>query len=200
MNIISFSRKGEEDMDKRSYLKELTYHLRALPNADKQRILADINDQFNLAAIDGKDEQAFILELGPPDQIAAHYTPTESPAMNETEHEGGYSYQSEPKTTHLGRLLIVLIVNVIFVIGPVFGFFGVLIGGWALIATGFLSPVIWVFALLWRTPALLLTELSWLFVIIGTTLVASSLWYLLSKGSVMLIKKYSQILSDWVKG
>ncbi|GEM01367.1 hypothetical protein [Halolactibacillus halophilus] len=53
---------------------------------------------------------------------------------------------------------------------------------------------------MWRTPALLLTELSWLLIVIGTTLIASSLWYLLSKGSVMLIKKYSQVLSDWVKG
>jgi uncharacterized membrane protein len=186
-------------MDKRSYVKELAYYLRSLPRADKQRILADIDDQFNIGAIDGKDEQTLILELGPPEQIAGHYVSrAESSFMNETEQDAFYSYQ--PKTTHLGRLLLVLIINVIFVIGPVFGFFGVLIGGWALIATGFLSPVIWGFSLLWRTPALLLTELSWLLVIVGTTLVASSLWYLLSKGSIMLIKKYSQILSDWVKG
>lgn len=188
-------------MDRRSYIKELAYHLRSLPAADKQRILADIEDQFNIAAIDEKDEQTLILELGPPEQIISQYvSPAEGPVKNETEMNETYAYQPETKTTHLGRLLLVLIVNVIFVIGPVLGFFGVLIGGWALIATGFLSPVIWAFSLLWRTPVLLLTELSWLFVIIGTTLIASSLWYLLSKGSVMLIKKYSQVLSDWVKG
>lgn len=188
-------------MDKRSYVKELTYHLRSLPVAEKQRILADIDDQFNIGAIDGKDEQTLILELGPPDEVASQYTTiTESPPVNESEQDPLYSYQSEPKTTHLGRLLVVLIVNILFIVGPVFGFLGVLIGGWALIATGFLSSVIWAFSLLWRTPALLLTELSWLLVIIGTTLVALSLWYLLSKGTVMLIKKYSQVLSDWVKG
>lgn len=188
-------------MDKKSYVKELTYHLRSLPAAEKQRILADIEDQFNIGAIDGKDEQTLILELGPPDQVASQYaTITESSPVNESEQDAFYSYQSEPKTTHLGRLLIVIIVNILFIVGPVFGFYGVLMGGWALIATGFLSPVIWGFSLLWRTPALLLTELSWLFVIIGATLVVSSLWYLLSKGMVMLTKKYSQVLSEWVKG
>ena len=188
-------------MDRRSYIKELTYHLRSLPRTEKARILDDVNDQFNIAAIDKKDEQTLILELGPPEQIIRQYvSPAEDPVMNETEMDETYAYQPEQKTTHLGRLLLVLIVNVIFVIGPVFGFFGVLIGGWALIATGFLSPVIWGLSLLWRTPVLLLTELSWLLIVIGTTLIASSLWYLLSKGSVKLIKKYSQVLSNWVKG
>lgn len=188
-------------MDKKSYLKELAYHLRSMPTAEKKRVLADVTDQFNIAAIDGKDEQAFILELGPADQLVSNYVASsEHPLTNETDNNETVSYQTESKTINLGRLLIILIVNAIFIIGPVVGFYGVLIGGWALIATGFLSPVIWGFSLLWRTPVLLLTELSWLLVIMGATLIASSLWYLLSKGTVILTKKYIQILSEWVKG
>lgn len=190
-------------MDKKSYLQELTYHLRSLPTREQRLILADIEDQFKIGAIDGKDEQTLILELGPPERIAANYvTPSDGPTSAEPfERESDVDFGTgQQQRVNLGRLLVVILVNVIFIIGPVIGFYGLLIGGWALIATGLMSPVIWLASLFFRAPVALVTEGSWLAIGFGIALIASALWYLLTKVAASMTRKYIELLSNWVKG
>lgn len=186
-------------MDKKSYLKELQYHIRALPMREQKLILENIEDRFKIGALEGKDNQTLILEFGPPDQIASHY----SMPIQEDHQEATFRdsvYDSPRQTTHMGRLIVVIILNVLFIIGPVIGFYGFLFGGWALIVTSLFSPVIWLASLFWRSPVELLSEGSLIAVITGTALIASSLWYQLSKGTIYLTKKYIHVITQWVKG
>lgn len=173
-------------MNKKDFLKELAYHLRKIPQHDRKEILTDFEEHFLLGLTDDKSEEEVADELGSPRTIArdllADYQ--EKPVELET------------PSTNISRAVIatigLILVNLIFVLGPVTGIFGVYVS-FAVVGIVFaLSPLAWIFSIVIGQAADLLGE----FFIVLTL---CSFGVLLSIGMIYVGKFFYRILVRYIK-
>ena len=123
-------------MNQKRYLQELAYYLRSLPNDVQDQIIDYYRDQFVQAKGEGRSEEDTALLLGRPkanaekelaiyaDQIGRDVDPVNRREPDESaEH-----YRDEP--INYALLIILVVVNVMFVLGPALGFFFAGLGLW----------------------------------------------------------------------
>ncbi|GAA5415923.1 hypothetical protein Pryu01_00955 [Paraliobacillus ryukyuensis] len=180
-------------MDKRTFMRELTYHLRELPNEERTAILQDYEDHFKIAEIEGKDEQSLILELGTPRRIAEErltaYQFTQKDSKQST------PKQLPKKSNHpihsLLLAFILIIFNVVIVLAPAAAVFGIWLSGWG-VALGFsLAPIAWIISFFYRT----INIIPEFFVILTIT----SLGVLLGIGMIYVTKALFVALKAYLK-
>lgn len=136
-------------MDRRGFMRELDYHLRDLPVSEKKDILQDYDDHFKIGEIDGKTEQDIILELGSPLTIAQTRLGDRQFVGNQTRPS---SYERKPNPFRSVFLLIILVFfNLIVVVGPAIGLFGVWFSVWAVSISFTLAPGFWMFSFINQT-------------------------------------------------
>lgn len=180
-------------MDKRHFMRELTYHLRELPSKERSAILQDYEDHFKIAEIDGKDEQSVILELGTPRQIAqARLVDMEISDLNKQ--EAAPSPAPITSNRRPGRsfslLVLLILLNVIFVLGPAVAIFGVWIGLWGIAVAFVLSPIAWLVSLLWSPLSSLFPDIFIMLTMVGSGLLLAIVMVYVSRGLTFISKRY----------
>ncbi|WP_456275183.1 HAAS signaling domain-containing protein [Bacillus sp. AK128] len=119
-------------MENNKFLKRLNELLSKIPEQDRKEMLYDFEEHFSIGVANGRSEQEMIDELGDPNIIArdllAEYRITRAE-----------SDQSLPNITKAVIATISLsFFNLVFILGPVLGIFGVYVG---LCATAFILTI-----------------------------------------------------------
>lgn len=186
-------------MDKKRYLRELAYHLRTLPSQERTTILETYEDHFKIGAIDGKNDQDIVLELGQPKAIAEKEL-----AIRYDSDLSGSSKTEEPttntKSPNVAIIILLLLFNLIFVLGPAFGLFGILIGGWAVSIAFISSPILWSVSFIWGIPQHVLSELSILLILFGIGIFVGIAMYYATRFSFQIGKKYFNWMNQLARG
>lgn len=122
-------------MTRVEFIRELDSLLTSLPDKERLDILADYTEHFLIGIDNGKSEHEIAEGLGSPKMIAKEII------------AGYHIHQAESDTSieNVTRALIATVslgfFNLVFVLGPFFGFIGVLIGLYATSIALILSPV-----------------------------------------------------------
>jgi uncharacterized membrane protein len=114
-------------MNRQQFVTELKKGLGAMPESEKREILADYEEHFRMAAADGRSEEAAAQALGNPRVIGRSYR---IDAMLEGSKEGGAAGARSIVRAVFASLSLSLF-NAIFVLGPMAGLAGGMIGLWA---------------------------------------------------------------------
>lgn len=125
-------------MNKEDFLKTLEDSLLSFPEGEKKEILYDYEEHFRIGFEKGKTEEELINELGEPQDIANQYRSTyekivvSEPASNDYKNEGVNYKESTPHRENSSisviALVCLILFNLIFIVGPYFGFAAALIG------------------------------------------------------------------------
>ncbi len=106
-------------MNKKEYMRRLNEALAVLPTHEREEIANDYSEHFIIGAENGQTEDAISLNLGSPESLAEQYLADEA-KKNPNEVDNSKS--------KLVMKICLLLVNLVFVIGPFLGIGGVLIG------------------------------------------------------------------------
>lgn len=115
-------------MTKEQFLKQLDSSLKNLSNAERQEILQDYVEHFNIGLEEGKTEEQISASLGSPSQIAKELL-------------AEYHLEKVEATATTGNIIRAVwaviglgFFNLVIVLGPFVAIVGLIIAGWA---TGF---------------------------------------------------------------
>ncbi len=109
-------------MEKNRFIKELNRLLEKVPEHDRREMLYDYEEHFSIGLAEGRSEDELILELGDPSVIArdllADYRVTKA--------------ENDKSIPNMFNAIIAAIslsfFNLVFILGPVLGVFGVYVG------------------------------------------------------------------------
>lgn len=129
-------------MNKVDYLNQLRQSLHELPSSVLEEILMEQREHFDAALADGRTEEEIAESLGDPRQIAKAYLAQAS--IHRAAQAKGLSDSGRQILRSILALLVLTPFNFIFVLGPVLGLAGILIGfisaGLAMFAVGVSFP------------------------------------------------------------
>jgi len=114
-------------MNRQQFITELKKGLGAMPESEKREIVADYEEHFRMAAADGRSEEGTAQALGNPRVIGRSYG---IDAMLEGSKEGGAAGARSVVRAVFASLSLTIF-NAIFVLGPMAGLAGGMIGLWA---------------------------------------------------------------------
>ncbi len=174
-------------MTKKEYLEELAQALKALPVSDIEEIVYDYSEHIQVAVERGEIESEVIKRLGSPKAIAKEYT------LNHFIKTA----KSKPSGANYTKVLLAALglgfFNLVIVLGPFIGIWGVLIGFFISGAALVLSGVVALMAIL-LIPTGLATGLSgtiWdVTALIGIGATLGSIGLLIMLGTSLLSKKF----------
>lgn len=122
-------------MNKQQFLQELTEGLKGIPDVERLDIIRDYEEYFLVGMEKGKTEAQIIAGLGSAKQIAKE--------LRATYHLE--AVREKPNVKNLFRAAIALIsltvFNLIFVLGPLLGLIGLLIGCWSVVLAMVAAPI-----------------------------------------------------------
>ncbi|MCL1950770.1 MAG: DUF1700 domain-containing protein [Turicibacter sp.] len=121
-------------MTKDQFMNELDRRLKALPQAERMDILQDYREHFGFGAEAGKTDQEIAVKLGHPAHIArellADYRLNQATATT--------------STTNTFRAILAVgglsFLNLVFVLGPAIGVYGMILGLWGTALGGIATP------------------------------------------------------------
>jgi len=123
-------------MTKEQFMRDLDKRLSAMPKAEREDILQDYQEHFQFGAEAGKSDAQIIAGLGYPNQIARELL-------------ADFRIEQAVKSssgTNLLRAIFAVgglgFLNLVFVLGPAMGIFGVLVGLWGTVLAFVVSPVL----------------------------------------------------------
>ncbi|KOO44286.1 HAAS signaling domain-containing protein [Priestia koreensis] len=127
-------------MGKNEFLQKLRDLLRDLPEVERQEILYDYEEHFEVGMEEGKSEAEIIRDLGDPYVIAKDLV---------GEQFGGVSAPTrKPSTFKMTMIAFGLILfNLVFVVGPASGILGSYVGFAVTAVVVFLSPLLLIFSI-----------------------------------------------------
>lgn|SRR5690554_4990169 len=114
-------------MNKQQYLEQLNEQLQYLPRKAREDIMYDVLRRFEKGAKEGKSESFIIHDLGKSEELVDKYITSDQTTINKTP-------MSNEKLTFNFKIILVIVLNGMFVLGPSIAIAGVLI---ALYAIGF---------------------------------------------------------------
>jgi uncharacterized membrane protein len=122
-------------MSKQQFLQELNDGLKEIPETERVDILRDYEEYFQAGAENGKTEQEILDGLGSAKQIAKE--------LRAAYHLG--TVREKPNVANLLRATFALIsltlFNLVFVLGPLLGLFGLLVGCWFGVLSMIAAPI-----------------------------------------------------------
>jgi uncharacterized membrane protein len=186
-------------MTKLQFLHELNRLLAQLPETERNDILYDYELHIQSAMENGKTEEEAVLDLGSPQAIASDVLG----AMSK-ESEGPVKELVERKPdSNMGRGIFVfsmiLLFNLIFIVGPVAGIAGALIGFYVSAFALLISPIAFIIDIFTQEIPLTLA-----FFIVLATCSFGYLFFLLThflgKGFVNIMHRYWKFNVKLVKG
>jgi len=129
-------------MTRNKFLKELENALGQLPAPERNDILEDFEEHFEIGFADGKTEDEIATSLGSPTQIAKE--------MIANHHLGTAGQHATPGNILRATWAVIGLsfFNLVIVLGPFIGLVGIMIGGWIASGAFVLSPLLLVLSLL----------------------------------------------------
>jgi len=118
------------------FMKELEQSLSQLPAAEREDIVADFEEHFEVGLADGKGEDEIAASLGSPSQIAKE--------MVADYHLGTAGQHVTPRNVLKATWAVIGLsfFNLIIVLGPFMALVGVIIAGWAVSGSFIISPLL----------------------------------------------------------
>lgn len=193
-------------MNQKRYLQELAYYLRSLPKDVQDQIIKFYEDEFNKAKNEGRSEEDTILLLGRPKANAekelAIYADQIQP---ESSFDSNEAYQSEEKwqsvkqmnqPINYGMLILLIVVNIIFVLGPAVGILFAGFGLWLSSISLMATPLI----VFWFNGAVSFPEFYPVMAAVGLGILLFVAMNYLSKLASRLIRAYFDAMKRMVRG
>jgi len=118
-------------MNRDTFLSELKYALGRMQESEKREVLADYEEHFRMGIAEGKSEEQIAASLGNPRLLGKSYAI--DALLEEPKGGGGVSAVSVLRA--LFASISLGFFNLIFILGPLLGLVGVLIGLWAAAAS-----------------------------------------------------------------
>lgn len=188
-------------MNQKRYLQELAYYLRSLPSDVQKQIIDHYRDQFD----EGRSEEDTILLLGRPKANAekelAIYADQIEPDREEVvvvnrDQSTGSARQDQDQPINYLLLIILIIVNLMFVLGPAIGIFFVGIGIWISSIVLMATPLI----AFWYDGALIFPEFYPILAAVGLGILLFVAMHYLSKLASRLTRAYFDAMNRMVRG
>lgn len=123
-------------MTKEQFLKQLESSLHKLSKAERQDILQDYEEHFNIGLEEGKTEEQIAASLGSPSQIARELL--DSNSLEKAEKKGTAVKIIRSVWTAIGLIFF----NLLIVLGPFIALVGVMFGFWVAGAVFTLTPLV----------------------------------------------------------
>lgn len=111
-------------MNKLTFLEELRYDLKNLSAKDREEIIQDFEEHFEIGRTEGKTDEEIIRSLGSPQQIAKDVQaaqPFEKAQINQSEQSSSY---------RIWPIIGLCLFNLIIILGPSIAITGVILATW----------------------------------------------------------------------
>ena len=186
-------------MNQKRYLQELAYYLRSLPSDVQKQIIDHYRDQF-----DGeRSEEDTILLLGRPKANAEKELAIYADQIEPDREEVVVVNQDQPTSSarqdqpiNYLLLIILIIVNLMFVLGPAIGIFFAGIGIWISSIVLMATPLI----AFWYDGALIFPEFYPILAAVGLGILLFVAMHYLSKLASRLTRAYFDAMNRMVRG
>ncbi|WP_338450169.1 DUF1700 domain-containing protein [Niallia oryzisoli] len=123
-------------MTKNEFLAELKASLKKIPSDERQDILQDFQEHFDIGLEEGKTEEEISASLGSPQQIAKELVANYRVEMVEDKVTTGNIFRAVWAVIGLGFF------NLIIVLGPFVALAGIIIAGWIIGITFVAAPLL----------------------------------------------------------
>ena len=183
-------------MNKEQFLTKMKIYLRSIPEPERNELLADYESHFDSALEEGKSQEQVAKALGNPKILAA-------------EIKADYYIENANQKNTISNVFSAVLAaaalgffNLVFVLGPFFGFIGILISFWsvsaALFISGFVGALASLYSVLFKHSFFDIAQLDISFPTLFFGLISISLTgffmcilcYYLTKSFFMLTVKY----------
>jgi len=203
-------------MNKNRYLQELAYYLRSLPKNAQDELLAYYRNQFEQGEKEGRSEEDTALLLGRPKANAEkelaihaeqrkkenmssethknHDQGVEQEHFNQKQNQG--SNQSSSQSINYAMLILLIVVNVVFVLGPAVGLFFGGLGLWFSSIVLMATPMI----AFWTEGMLSFPTFYPILAAVGLGILMFVGMYYLSQLAFRLTKAYFNAMDRMVRG
>lgn len=180
---------------KKQFLNELEGLLQGIPEADRQDILRDYEEHFQIGLENGKSEEEITADLGSPRTIAKEVSAEYHITTAKENQTAGNMFRAVIAILSLGFF------NLVFVLGPFIGLIGVMIALYSIPITLVTTPFLIVAGLGLPASFAELMQIIFLFMtLFGLgTLFTIGLIYL-TKGVYKLVLKYLQFNLSIIRG
>jgi uncharacterized membrane protein len=173
-------------MNKQEFLNELTNQLNKVPEHDRQEMLYDFEEHFEVALESGKTEEEITESLGNPKVIAKDLLVDYRVSQAERDKSVKSMFHAVLATISLSFF------NIIFLLGPIAAIIGVYIGLSATAVTLTLSPLAIIASLIFNGPIAILFHLF-------LAMALGSLGVLMSIAMIYVGKFLYQVILKYVK-
>lgn len=173
-------------MEKSKFMQKLDKYLYKIPQSDRKEILYDYEEHFDIGLTKGKTEEEIVAELGDPSVIARELLAEYRVTRAEMD-------QSVPNMFHAIVATISLsFFNLVFILGPVLGVFGIYIGLCAAALVMTISPLYVLFAIF-------VNDFGTVVFLLFSSMITCSLGILLSIGMISVGKFLYRTLLNYIK-
>lgn len=180
-------------MNKEQFLRTLEESLKSISVDERKDIIEDIKEHFIMGLSEGKTEEEISEALGSPQQIAVeiltnHYTIEEKSEKNNNQSRMVWA------TIGLGFF------NLMIVLGPVLGVFGLLLGGWVTGVTFMATPLLVVIVSLIFPVDFVLFNIFFSIALLGLGIFILLGMQPLTRGAWNLLRRYIDFNVKIIKG
>lgn len=181
-------------MNKEQFLKQLNDGLGKLPEYEREDIIQDFHEHFDIGLNEGKSEQEIISSLGSPQKIAKEMVATYFVDQVETSSSAGNVMRATWAVIGLGFF------NLIIVLGPFIGIVAIVLGGWVMSAGFTVAPLLVLLNRLIYPSSLHLFDLFTSIALCGLGLFIGVGMYYLTRAAISGFNRYLKFNINFVKG
>lgn len=180
-------------MTKEQFMKELSELLTKVSEHDRKEILADIEEHFEMATMEGKTEEEICQSLGSPKTIAKDFLLDYR--IQQAENEKSVKNLSQAVMATVGLSFF----NIVFVLGPVIAIAAVYFAFSVVSVVMALAPVGWLISIIFNSQDMLLRFFISL-TMSGLGIIFSLVLMYVGKFLYSVILKYAKLNIRLIKG
>lgn len=181
-------------MNKLTFLEELQYYLRNLSAEDKEEIIQDFEEHFEMGRAEGKTDEEIVRSLGSPQQIAKELQTTQPFEKARANHSEQGLFRK------IGVIIGLCFFNLIIVLGPSIAIAGIILAIWGVafsfVIQVFVVPIQWII----QPESFYLFELFTSITLAGFGLLLFTGVYSVTTPAIRMFSKYIAFNIRTIKG
>lgn len=181
-------------MNEDQFLGTLDKYLKKLPKEERQDILHDFKEHFEIGKMEGKSEKEISESLGSPNKIAKEMIASYHLEKVETNASAGDVLRA------VWAVIGLSFFNLVIVLGPFIAIAGLVLGGWAVGISFTISPLLVLINLFIYPDTFLWFDFFISFVLSGVGLFITIGMYFATRLLIRGFTKYLQVNVKFVKG
>lgn len=181
-------------MNKHTFLNELEYHLKGLPDEEKVEILQDFEEYFDIGEAEGKSEEDMVQSLGSPQKLAKDLEANYHVEKAKTDRSAGNISRA------VWAVIGLSFFNLLIVLGPFLFFASLILSLWLVTLSFILQVVMPLFTLMIRPDSFYTFELFFSITLSGIGFLLLLAVYPLTRMAGELLIKYLSFNIRLVKG